>query len=171
MVEIARVFPQRGRKRERRTGPAAVIAAWIGTTLLAVLAGGIFGLQIETIAEQPKREQDEVNTSRPVTPAPAYSESGRIRALPPVVTKLAGERDAWVRIEASIVLAGSPAEEEEIMAARMAEDMAAFLQTVSVSDIEGPSGFLQLREDLAERARIRSDGGGRAFIVPTVIVD
>src|SRR5690606_14858801 len=105
MVEIARVFPQRGRKRERRTGPAAVIAAWIGTTLLAVLAGGIFGLQIETIAEQPKREQDEVNTSRPVTPAPAYSESGRIRALPPVVTKLAGERDAWVRIEASIVLA------------------------------------------------------------------
>ncbi len=171
MVEAASVFPQRSKKREKRAASMAVVAAWIVATLLAALAGGVFGLQIETITEQPKRPQEEVNTSRPVTPAPAYSESGTIRALPPVVTKLAGEQAAWVRIEASIVLAGSPAEEEEILAAKMAEDMVAFLQTVSVSDIEGPSGFLQLREDLAERARIRSDGRVRDLIIHTFIVE
>ncbi len=171
MVNAAGMSPQRGNKRAKRTSPAAIGAAWIVTTVVAAIAGGVFGLQIATFAEHPKDDQNEAPAERSITPAPAYSASGTIRALPPVVTKLSGPQSAWVRIEASIVLADNAAEEEEVLAAKTAEDMMAFLQTVSASDIEGPSGFLQLREDLTERARVRSGGQVRDLVLHTFILE
>ena len=44
------------------------------------------------------------------------------------------------------------------LAAAIAEDIVAYLRTVPLAQLEGPSGFLHLREDLNDRARIRSGG-------------
>ena len=62
-------------------------------------------------------------------------------------------------------------DEDDQLAAKIAEDMVAFLQTVSVTEIEGASGFQHLREDLNDRVRVRSDGRVRDLVIHTFIVE
>ena len=162
--------PQRN-KRTRRTSAAGVALAVLPVTALAMLAGGIFGLQVQSVLEQSKLSEDEEPSTPSTILAPMHSGAAGLRALPPVVTRLAGPPRAWVRIEASIVLAGEPDAEDELLAAKMAEDMVAFLQTVPVSEIEGASGFLHLRENLADRVRVRSNGRARDLVIHTFIIE
>ena len=57
-----------------------------------------------------------------------------------------------------------------MLAAQIAEDILAYMKTVTVAQIGGASGLQHLREDLNERASIRSDGHVREFIIQTVVV-
>jgi flagellar FliL protein len=47
----------------------------------------------------------------------------------------------------------------------------AYLRTVPLAQIEGPSGFLHLREDLNERARIRSGGKVKELVVQSLMLE
>ncbi len=51
------------------------------------------------------------------------------------------------------------------------EDIIAYLRTVPMSDLEGPSGFLHLREDLNDRVRIRSGGKVREVVIQTLVLE
>ena len=51
------------------------------------------------------------------------------------------------------------------------KDTVAYLRTLSLPLIEGASGLLHLREDLNDRARIRSGGKVRDLIIHTLIVE
>ena len=53
----------------------------------------------------------------------------------------------------------------------IAEDIIGYLRTVPMSDLEGPSGFLHLREDLNDRARIRSGGKIRELIIQALVLE
>ena len=52
----------------------------------------------------------------------------------------------------------------------ISEDILAYLRTVTLSQIEGPSGMQHLREDLVERARIRSEGRVKELVIQTLVV-
>lgn len=141
-------------------------------TLAATVAGGVFGLQIRALVEDALRRKDdatEVEASKKIKNG--LAEAATVRPLPPVITNLAGPQRAWVRIEASIVLAGGQEREDDVLAAKVAEDMVAFMQTVSVTEIEGASGFQHLREDLNDRVRVRSNGRARDLVIHTFIVE
>ncbi len=58
-----------------------------------------------------------------------------------------------------------------MLAATITEDIVAYLRTVSLAQIEGASGFQHLREDLNDRARVRSGGKVRELIIHTLIVE
>ena len=57
------------------------------------------------------------------------------------------------------------------MAAAISEDIVAYLRTVPLVQIEGPSGFLHLREDLNDRARIRSGGKVRELVIQGLVLE
>ena len=63
------------------------------------------------------------------------------------------------------------AKEENMLAGRISEDIVAFLRTVPLAQIEGANGFQHLREDLNDRARIRSEGRVREVIIQSLIVE
>jgi flagellar protein FliL len=48
--------------------------------------------------------------------------------------------------------------------------MLAYLRTLSLAQIQGPSGLLHLREDLNERVKMRSKGVVQELVLETLIV-
>ncbi len=57
------------------------------------------------------------------------------------------------------------------LSAQIVEDIVAFLRTVSLSQIQGASGFQHLREDLNDRVRVRSGGKVRDLVVQSMIIE
>lgn len=162
---------ERPDERGSKSSPASVVVAVIMVTLAAVAAGGVFGLQLQTLVEESSRHKEDAAEAEVPKMKNGLAEAASIRALPPVITNLAGPQRVMVRIEASVVLAGEGEDEDDRLAAKIAEDMIAFLRTLSVTEIEGASGFQHLREDLNDRVRVRSDGRVRDLIVHTFIVE
>ncbi len=72
-----------------------------------------------------------------------------------MITNIAAPPSAIIRIEASLVLSAD-AENPEVLAAQIAADTLAFARSLELAQIEGARGLLHLREDLKERAMLRS---------------
>lgn len=137
-------------------------------TGLSVGAGGMFGLQVLSKVGKPPPPKAE-------TPAAEvrkgrFSDKAALHALSPIITNLASPERTWIRLEASIVLDGEGLD-AKLLAASITEDTVAYLRTLSLPLIEGASGLLHLREDLNDRARVRSGGKVRDLIVHTLILE
>ena len=137
-------------------------------TCFAVGAGGLFGMQVlsgsDNAGTRPEAISQQGQKSR-------YSETANLRPLPPIVTNLASPKGTWIRIEASVVVGADAAAGANALVAAIAEDIVAYLRTVSLAQIEGPSGFLHLREDLNDRARIRTGGKIRELVVQALVLE
>ena len=121
--------------------------------------------QIKTgLEEKPKPKPEE-------KPAEArHAGDAGMRDLPPIVTNLAAPAEAMIRLQASIVFESKALPHPEIIAAEITEDIVSYLRTVSVPQIEGASGLQHLRDDLNERASIRSDKKVREVIIQSLVV-
>jgi flagellar protein FliL len=126
-------------------------------------AGGLFGMMVlgdrgartEVASPGPKsRTADTIN----------------LKPLPAIVTNLASPKGTWIRIEASLAY-GSDGGDSASLAATIAEDIVAYMRTVPLAQVEGPSGFLHLREDLNDRARIRSGGKVRELVIQALVLE
>jgi flagellar FliL protein len=135
------------------------------TTVLAAGAGGFLGLQVLTLnaavhpAEAPK----------PVVEA-SHTGDSAVMELHPVVTNLAAPEGAWVRLQASIVYDKTALHNADAVAAQIDDDALAYLKTLSVAQIQGASGLQAVREDLNERASIRSDGHVQELVIEMLVV-
>jgi flagellar protein FliL len=90
--------------------------------------------------------------------------------LPPIVTNLADPSSAWVRLQAAVVVDRQTTTKPDVLGAEIADDILGFLKTMSIGQISGASGLQHLREDLSERASIRSQGHVRELIIQTLVV-
>ena len=90
--------------------------------------------------------------------------------MPPIVTNLGSPKDTWIRLEASIVFDAKAVQHPETLADEIASDELAYLRTVTLSQIEGPIGLENIRQDLNERAAIRSGGKVSELIIRTLVV-
>ena len=151
---------------EAKDGMSSIVAIAI-MTLIAVGVGAFTGLHLLVTAERV------VDARKNVTPPPVasvYTGSARLRKLSPIVTNLAAPANNWARVEASIVTDSLNDEEAGIMAAHISEDIVAYLRSASASQFEGARGLQHLRDDLTERANIRSAGKVRELIVETLVI-
>ena len=152
--------------------------AILGVLLASVIAagGGVylgwsqFGKQEQQVKHAAKDAHGKAGD------AEKYTDGSRIRDLQPITTNLAGTPPAWIRLEAAVLLdpenPAEPESAEEIELLRVVnEDVVAFLRTVSLLQLQGPSGFQSLREDLDERVRIRSEGKIKELIVQSMILE
>jgi flagellar FliL protein len=158
-------------------GPAAggggksivkLIAAMLAMTIVAVAGGGGLGMKLADQIEETVRTQQTEQEAEAVKP-PRYTGPTHLKALPPVLTNLAEPRDVWARMEASIVFSDEDITGEDVLAAEIAEDFLALLRTVTLSQIDGPSGMQHLRQDLEDRARVRSEGRVQEVVVRTLV--
>ncbi len=90
--------------------------------------------------------------------------------LPPIVTNLGAPQDTWIRLEGSIIFDPKTLPHPEAVAGQIGDDILAYLRTVSLRQLEGPIGLENIRQDLNERAAIRSGGKVRAFVIRTLVV-
>ncbi|MCG7392047.1 flagellar basal body-associated FliL family protein [Microvirga sp. ACRRW] len=138
-------------------------------TLLSALIGGGFGLSIVSNIEKRIEEKYSAVPHKPVE-ASAYTGDITIRKLAAVVTNLAGSETDWIRLEASLVYKGGIEFNPELLVAEARQDILAYLRTVTLAQIQGPSGLLHVREDLNERVKIRSNGLVQELVLETLVV-
>ncbi len=93
-----------------------------------------------------------------------------LRELPPIITNLALPDTLWIRLEAAVLLQSSEFKDADVLVAQTASDLLAYLRTVSLNQIQGASGLRYLKQDLAERATIRSKGQIKDLIIHALVV-
>jgi flagellar FliL protein len=90
--------------------------------------------------------------------------------MPPIVTNLGSPSEVWIRLEASIVYDAKALPHPDVMAEEIAGDELAYLRSVSISQLEGPIGLQNIRQDLNDRAAIRSGGKVSELIIRTLVL-
>jgi flagellar protein FliL len=93
---------------------------------------------------------------------------GSALLLEPIVTNIASPQDVWVRLEIALV-AQTPLEEKLTQTIR--EDMFAYVRTLRLSQLEGPSGFINLKADMLDRAKTRSEDKVSAVLIKTLLFE
>jgi flagellar FliL protein len=150
-------------------GGKAWLAMLAVLTIVAIGTGGALGMYLVSTVE--KAVDEKQKEEHALLPQPsAYSGNISLRSLGPVVTNLLGSGDEWIRIESSLVFNATMVENNDAIAAEIREDMMSYLRTVELSQIQGASGLQHLREDLNERAVIRSKGLVRELIIESLVV-
>lgn len=163
-----------------KKGPSLVvqIVVLLVMSLLAAGAGYFSGgmLKGESASAAEEAAQDdgghgggkkEAKGGEPEDPAAADLKRG-VYALAPIMTNLAAPTDTWMRIEAAAVFEGPP---DPTVADQVHQDLLAYLRTVKLHQVEGPSGFLHMKDDLNERAAIRSGGKVKAILIRTMVFE
>jgi flagellar FliL protein len=152
----------------------------IGFVIVTVLALGLgagFGFfladlsapQVETVdVASAKSEPTDREAAKSVVQG--VDGTAKLVAMTPIVVNLAQPQDAWIRIEASLLVQGMDFG-ADILAGQVAEDFVAYLRTATLSQFEGPSGFQNLREDFIDRATIRDREHIKDVIVHGVVIE
>jgi flagellar FliL protein len=136
---------------------------------LAIATGVGGGLLIVSNVERIILEKHRAKSEEKVVRSP-YSGDVAIKNLSPVITNLAGSESDWIRLESSIVYKTGTIKNPDVVAAEIRQDILAYLRTLSLAQIQGPSGLLHLREDLNERVKIRSKSDVQEIILETLII-
>jgi flagellar FliL protein len=137
------------------------LAATLVVTAIAAAMGAVFA----TPPQPPPRPPADKAALTPEVPAAAG-----LFDMPPIVTNLGSPAEVWIRLEASIVYDAKALPHPDVMAAEIAGDELAYLHSVSISQLEGPIGLQNIRQDLNERAAIRSGGKVSELIIRTLVV-
>ena len=106
----------------------------------------------------------------PVQPRPSATAGTRIVELPAIITNLSMPSDTWVRFEGAIVVDSGVDSDSQALIGELNNDIIAYLRTLTLAQIEGPSGFQILRQALNERAAIRSKGKVNELVIRTMVV-
>ena len=172
-AEIPEAAPEIAPVARKPSSTFAFIAVILILTGLGVGCGGLTGLQLlgKMEAATPSKAEAAQGSSAGQAAKGRYPASANLRALPPIVTNLASPGRTWIRLEAALVVDGEQTAEANVLVAQVAEDIVAFLRTVTLVQIQGASGFQHLREDLNDRVRVRSGGKVRDLVIQSMIIE
>jgi flagellar FliL protein len=145
-----------------------IIAAAV-VTVIASGMGALFALPMPLPSKDGAQKDQAAATTAAGAVAHDSAPTGFFD-LPPIVTNLGGSTDVWVRLEASIVYDTKALPRPEAVAGEIAADELAYLRTATLAQMEGPIGMQGIRQDLAERAKIRSGGKVAELIIRTLVV-
>lgn len=108
---------------------------------------------------------------KPAVPAVVAESTVALKELTPIVTNLAAPNTrAWIRLQAAVVYEKADAPQIDILAAKVGDDVLSVMRTLTLEDLQGASGLELLREDLNERASIRSDGHIKELIIEMLVI-
>lgn len=158
---------------KKRSGLVVTIAAIVGVTAVGGAGGWFVGKMLAPQVEPPKvakkaeekpaegGEDKEEGLPRLAT------EANGVFQLEPITTNLAFPTDRWVRLEVALLFKDKP---DAKLAETIHQDIAVYLRTVSLQQIEGPRGFQYLKEDLEERADMISEGKVSRLMFRTFVI-
>jgi flagellar protein FliL len=95
----------------------------------------------------------------------------KVTRFPPVLTTLAEPKGKWIRLEGAILTGAEGETPPELLAEKSGEQILAFLRTLKLSQIEGPSGYLGLKSDLTETVKVLSGGEVQGVLIHGLVVE
>lgn len=159
---------------KKKSGMVMTIAAIAAVTIIAGGGGWVVGGMLAPQVEKPKSEQKAAEAEQAAAegekeeglPRIATEANGVIQ-LEPITTNLAFPADRWVRLEVALLFKDKP---DVKLAETIHQDIAVYLRTVSLQQIEGPRGFQYLKEDLEERTDMISEGKVARLMFRTFLI-
>lgn len=156
---------------KKKSGLVLTIVAVLAVTTVGGGGGWVVGRMLAPAVEQPKVEKaDEAAAGgggkEEGLPRLATEENGVVQ-LEPITTNLAFPTDRLVRLEVALLFSQKP---DAKLAEAIQQDIAVYLRTVSLQQIEGPRGFQYLKEDLEERADMISEGKVERLMFRTFVI-
>ncbi|MEN9894588.1 MAG: hypothetical protein RIR97_440, partial [Pseudomonadota bacterium] len=101
-------------------------------------------------------------------PPKISTEANNVIAIEPITTNLFYPSDSVIRIELALLFKGAP---DVALAETIHQDVMEYLKTVSLQDIQGSSGFKNLKEDIQERVDLRSEGRVSQVMFRTFVIE
>lgn len=95
------------------------------------------------------------------------NEENNVVALEPITSNLAYPSQSWVRLEVALLFGDKP---DEKTAEEVHQDIMAYIRTVSLQQIQSARGFEYLRQDIKERAALRTEGRVKDVMFRTFVV-
>jgi flagellar FliL protein len=175
---MAEAEPPAGGKKKKSF--VATLIEWLVVTLIAGGAG-IAATAMNPPAPPPdatagdkaapgKLTSEKTKSDTTQTAAACGTGGASMVDMPPIVTNIANPADTWVRLEASIVFDPKALTHPDVVAAEIATDELAYLRTVSVAELQGPVGLENIRQDLRDRALVRSGGKVTDLLLKTLVL-
>jgi flagellar protein FliL len=159
---------------EQNEAPAQVAPAlfvWLTIVAALTLCAGMAGAGLGVGLRRTLPKETPTVLEPLGGPGPAkYGGDTAVQELPPIITNLSGPEGSWVRVQASIVFDRKILKKPEAAAPEIGDDIMGFMRTLTPAQISGASGLQHLREDLNERAAIRSGGLVRELVLQSVVV-
>ena len=147
------------------------VGALVPILVLTLAAGGGGALIGRQIVSMTRAAGAPAPAPEGVKPAAAPAAGDRaLKELAPVVTNLAAPDGSWIRLQTAIVYDKNDAPAMELVGKKVGEDILAFVRTLTLEQIQGASGLEALRDDLNERAQLRSDGKVRELLIEMLVV-
>jgi flagellar FliL protein len=161
------------------TGKKSSLAMTLAAVAALTVIGAGGGLAIgKLVMPAPAAEPAAAEHAQPAADhgAAAPAEGGHgaaaagthIKLLDPIITNLAFPSDSLVRLELSLIFGENV---DETVAAAVQEDILAYMRTTSLQQLQGPRGFAYLRDDLKERAKLRSQGKVADILFRTFVIE
>ena len=154
------------------TKKGSMLGAVIPILVLTAAAGGggaLIGTQIVAAAKSAAEKAAGGPEALKTPPVPAASTEA-LKELVPVVTNLVSPEGTSIRLQTAIVYDKTDAPQIDVIATKVGEDVLAFVRTLTLAQIQGASGLQALRDDLNERAVLRSDGKVRELLIEMLVV-
>lgn len=95
----------------------------------------------------------------------------KIFPFPPVLTTLSEPKGKWIRVEGSILITPEANQQPEILAEKSGEQILAYLRSLRLDQLEGPSGLLSIRSDLNETVSTLSGGQVKGVLIHGIVVE
>ncbi len=139
----------------------AVIGLVIGT--VAAIGGG-FGFGAIFL----KKPEPGAVTQAAVKEAKAKERE--VKLLAPIVTNLGNPPDTFIRLLGAVVLEPETPDSNALVT-KVGDDIVTYLRTVSLTEIQGPTGYQFVREDLKKRAIQIGGGKVHDLYITTFVVE
>lgn len=157
---------------KKKSGLVMTVAAVLAVTVVGGAGGWFVGKMLAPEVEPPKvehaAEQKPAEGGDKAEGLPRIAtEANGVIQLEPITTNLAFPTDRWVRLEVALLFKEKP---DVKLAETIHQDIAVYLRTVSLQQIEGPRGFQYLKEDLQERADLISEGKVSRLMFRTFLI-
>lgn len=165
MSNIIAVPNERAAEPSRNSG---FFAALTLLTLIAGAAGSGLASYVSNYTEQ--EVHGRIRQQQSFTETVPFSPSTRLQTLEPLVTNLASPKQTWIRLQASVLLEKDTEGDVSVMKKKVEDDFLSYLRTLTLSHLEGGIGLQHLREDLTERARVRTKGQIHEVILESVVI-
>lgn len=159
-----------GKGKKAGGGKIPIVIALAGVTVLAGALGAVTGMTAGG------KVRDAVTSEYRSLPAVAKNSSTTVsgdtvlQVIEPVISNLSDPKNIWVRLETAMVYRNGALENPDVIAAEVRQDMLAYVRTLRLAQLEGPSALQHLREDLNERAKLRSRGAVDEIVVQSFVV-
>ena len=164
-------------KAKESGGGKGVMIGFLLATIVAVGAGAgmgfVLGPKFAAGAADHAKEETAAEEEKEEKVAEPYAGDGTVVKLQPVTTNLREPFRSWVRLEGALIVKGKEVDEKalEELGALVQQDVLAYLRTLALKDLEGASNLAYLRDDLNERARLRSEGRAAEFVILSLVVE